>query len=71
MAEAGEVIRNRMSKMKEIEETAAVVAAGAIMIAEVVEVAITGVEETTRTCLLRNLKEEAEDEVAVEETDLQ
>ena len=78
-AEAGELIRNRMSKMKEKEEmaTAAEAAAGVMMMVEVevVEVAITGEEIMTRICLHHNPTEEAEAEDVVaeteEETDLQ
>ena len=71
-AETGELISNPISKMKEKEEMAVVAEVGAMMMEEVVEAAITGVEEeTTRTCLLHNLIEEAEDVVAEEEIDLQ
>ena len=78
-AEAGELIRNRMSRMKEKKEmaTAAEAAAGVMMMVgeEVVEVAITGEEIMTRICLHHNLTEEAEAEDVVveteEETDLQ
>lgn len=74
VAEAGELIRNRMSKMKEKEETVAAEAAGAMMMLElelVVEVAITGEEVMTRICLLHNLTEEVEDAVVVEEIEVQ
>lgn len=74
VAEAGELIRNRMSKMKEKEETVAAEAAGAMMMLElelVVEVAITGEEVMTRICLLHNLTEEVVDAVVVEEIEVQ
>lgn len=78
VAEAGELIRNRMSRMKEKEGmAAAAVAAGVVMMIPevVVEVAITGEGIMTRIWLHHNLTEEAEAEDVVvvieEEPDLQ
>jgi adenosylmethionine-8-amino-7-oxononanoate aminotransferase len=68
--EAGELIPNLTSKMKENEEmVAAVAAAGAMMMVEV-EVEITGEETMTRICLHLNPIEEVEEEVeAIEAED--
>jgi hypothetical protein len=73
--EAGELIPNPMSKMKEKEEMAVEAVDGVMMLVEAVEVAITGVETTTPTWLLQTQIGEAEAVedvvVAVVEVDLQ